>query len=336
MPPGSRPRPSLHTLRATPDISGLHRAEQGKRAPDRDETAQQNYYKGTVIRSWSRHAGLFDLCCRGHPGTTRGGHYAARLVGVKLAYDDTGSGHCVVLLHGHPFDRTLWEPQVAALTDSFRVLVPDLRGFGRSPVTPGCVTMRELAADIEELLDDLGIESAAPVGLSMGGLVTMELAAARPQRYWAIGLVATTVEPPTPQDRVTRLERADAVERDGMGVLVDYMHAGLYGPACPPAIRGRVDAMMAATSPAGAAAALRGRADRPDYRPLLARLDIPAFVCGGSADPWSDNAVMAEIAACLKHPEVVVIEDVAHLPNLEAERDFNETLRAFLLSHAPA
>lgn len=255
---------------------------------------------------------------------------------MRLAYDDAGSGHCVVLIHGHPFDRTLWEPQVAALSDSFRVLVPDLRGFGRSPVTPGSVTMRELAADIEELLDGLGIQSAAAVGLSMGGLVTMELAAARPERYWAIGLVATTVEPPTPQDRVTRRERADAVERDGMGVLVDYMHSGVYGPACPPAIRARVDAMMAAISPAGAAAALRGRAERPDYRPLLARLGIPALVCGGSADPWSDNAVIAQIAACLKRPEVVVIDGVGHLPNLEAERGFNEALRAFLLSHAPA
>jgi 3-oxoadipate enol-lactonase len=255
---------------------------------------------------------------------------------VRLAYDDAGSGHCVVLIHGHPFDRTLWEPQVAALSDSFCVLVPDLRGFGQSPVTPGSVTMRELAADVEELLDGLGIQSAATVGLSMGGLVTMELAAARPERYWAIGLVATTVEPPTPDDRMTRLQRADAVERDGMGVLVDYMHSGLYGPACPPAIRARVDAMMAAISPIGAAAALRGRAERPDYRPLLARLDIPALVCGGSADPWSDDAVIAEIAACLEHPEVVEIDGVGHLPNLEAERDFNEALRAFLLSHAPA
>jgi 3-oxoadipate enol-lactonase len=255
---------------------------------------------------------------------------------VKLAYDDAGSGHCVVLIHGHPFDRTLWEPQVAALSDSFRVLVPDLRGFGQSPVTPGSVTMRELAADIEELLDDLGIESAAAVGLSMGGLVTMELAAARPERYWAIGLVATTVEPPAPHDRLTRFQRADAVERDGMPVLVNYMHSGLYGPACPPAIRARVDAMMSAISPAGAAAALRGRADRPDYRPMLARLDIPALVCGGSADPWSDDVVIADIAACLKHPEVMVIDGVGHLPNLEAERDFNDALRAFLLTHARA
>jgi 3-oxoadipate enol-lactonase len=254
---------------------------------------------------------------------------------VKLAFDDAGRGDCVVLIHGHPFDRTLWAPQVVALSDGFRVVAPDLRGFGRSPVTPQLVTMREYAADVEELLDGLEIARAAIVGLSMGGLVAMELAAARPERYWAIGLVATTMEPPTARDRATRLERAAAVDRDGMAVLVDYMHTGLYGPACPPAVRARVDAMMAAAPPAGAAAALRGRAERPDYRPLLADLDIPALVCAGSADPWSTHAVTAEIAASLKRQETVIIDGVGHLPNLEAEPKFNRALEAFLRAHAP-
>jgi 3-oxoadipate enol-lactonase len=252
------------------------------------------------------------------------------LLRVRLAYDDAGSGECVVLIHGHPFDRTLWDPQVAALRDDFRVLVPDLRGFGRSPVTPHRVSMRELADDIEALLDELAIARAAVVGLSMGGLVVMELATGRPERYWALGLIATTAEPPTARERETRIERAAAVERDGMGVLIDYMHTGLYGPSCPPAVRARVDAMMAAAPPAGAAAALRGRAERPDYRPLLAGLDTPAFVCAGTADPWSTAAVTAEIVSCLKRPDVAVFDGVGHLPNLEAEEGFNQALLAFL------
>jgi 3-oxoadipate enol-lactonase len=170
----------------------------------------------------------------------------------------------------------------------------------------------------------------------MGGLVTMELAGSCPERCWAIGLVATTAEPVTPREQVTRRERADAVERDGMQVLVDYMHTGLYGPGCLPAIRARVDAMMLAASPAGAAAALRGRADRPDYRPVLAGLDIPALVCAGSEDPWSNRAVTGEILACLKHPELVMIDGAGHLPNLEAEHEFNDALRDFLRAHSPA
>jgi 3-oxoadipate enol-lactonase len=134
---------------------------------------------------------------------------------------------------------------------------------------------------------------------------------------------------------VVRLERAAAVEQAGMTVLVDYLHTGLYGPACPPSVRTRIDAMMSAAPPAGAAAALRGRAERPDYRPLLSELGIPALVCTGSADPWADPAVTAEIVASLKHPETVVIDGAGHLPHLEAEGEFNQTLRAFLRAHAP-
>jgi len=255
---------------------------------------------------------------------------------VELAYDDAGTGECVVLVHGHPFDRTLWDPQLPVLSQSFRVIAPDLRGFGRSPVTPGKVTMREYAQDIEELLDELGVAKAAVVGLSMGGLVAMELATAHPRRYWALGLVTTTAEPPSPQDFMTRNERATETEEHGSCVLVAYMHTGVYGPNCPAAVRAKVDAMMADAPAAGAAAALRGRAERPDYRPLLAELDIPALVLTGSADPWSNEKVTAEIVASLQRPELVTIDGAGHLPNLEAEAAFNAALSKFLRAHAPA
>ena len=249
---------------------------------------------------------------------------------MHLAYDDAGSGPCVVLIHGHPFDRTLWHPQLTALAADFRVVAPDLRGFGESPGTGPLVTMRTYAADVEDLLTGLGVQRAAVVGLSMGGLVAMDMATTDPDRYWALGLVTTTAQPADDQDRAARRARADDVERHGMGVLVDYMHTGLYGPHCPDGVRERVDAMMLRASPTGAAAALRGRAERPDYRPLLARLDLPAFVCTGSADPWSTSEVTAEIVEHLRRPELLTIDGVGHLPNLEAPDTFNRALRTFL------
>jgi pimeloyl-ACP methyl ester carboxylesterase len=93
--------------------------------------------------------------------------------------------------------------------------------------------------------------------------------------------------------------------------------------------------MMAAARVLGAAAALRGRAERPDYRPVLRQLDIPAFVCTGSEDPWSNETVTAEIVAHLQRPELVIIDGVGHLPNLEAEAVFNRALTGFLTRHAP-
>jgi 3-oxoadipate enol-lactonase len=147
--------------------------------------------------------------------------------------------------------------------------------------------------------------------------------------------VTTTAEPVSPDERALRRERADLVERDGMQVLVDYMHTGVYGPRCPRAVRNRVDAMMASAPVQGAAAALRGRAERPDYRPKLRQLDVPAFVCTGSDDPWSSETVTAEIVEHLQRRELVVVDGAGHLPNLEAEDVFNSALVGFLTRHAP-
>ena len=264
------------------------------------------------------------------------GKGTAPLMEMPLAHDMAGAGPCVVLVHGHPFDRTLWHPQVPALAQQFRVVVPDLRGFGESPVTTGVVAMAEHARDVEDLLARLNVDRAAVIGLSMGGLVAMELATRHPERWWALGLVATTAEPVAAHEPAVRRDRADQIERNGMQVLIDYMHDGLYGSRATPAIREFVDAMMARTSAHGAAAALRGRAGRPDYRPRLAALDLPTLVCTGSEDPWSNAKVTSELVAHLRHPETLLLEGVGHLPNLEAEETFNEALIDFLGRHAPA
>jgi 3-oxoadipate enol-lactonase len=248
----------------------------------------------------------------------------------ELAYDDAGSGPAVVLIHGHPFNRSMWAPQVAALRGAFRVIAPDLRGFGGSPVTPGTVTMGELADDVTRLLDRIGVGPAAIVGLSMGGLVVMELAAAHPDRWWAVGLVATTAQAVTGAEQADRRARADLAERDGMAPIARGMNERLYGPDPDPGLVADITAMMLATSPPGAAAAFRGRALRPDYRPALGELDVDAFVCVGDRDTWSDAAVTQELVASLRRPRLLVLPGVGHLPNLERPERFNAELASFL------
>jgi 3-oxoadipate enol-lactonase len=248
----------------------------------------------------------------------------------ELAYDDVGAGPAVVLIHGHPFNRSMWAPQLAALRPAYRVIAPDLRGFGDSAVTPGTVTMRELAGDVERLLDRIGVGPAAIVGLSMGGLVVMELAAAHPDRWWALGLVATTAQPVTGAEQADRRARADLAERAGMPPIAQGMNERLYGPAPDPGLVARITAMMLATSPAGAAAAFRGRALRPDYRPALRDLDVDAFVCVGDQDTWSDAAVTQELAGSLRRPRLLVLPGIGHLPNLESPERFNAELARFL------
>jgi pimeloyl-ACP methyl ester carboxylesterase len=254
----------------------------------------------------------------------------ACVTAADLAYDDAGDGQVVVFLHGHPFNRTMWAPQLAAFRDRYRVIVPDLRGYGESPVTPGTVTMAELAADVRCLLDREGIGPAALVGLSMGGLVLMELAAAQPDRWWALGFVATTARPTSPAEVTDRLARAQLAEEQGMFPLAEDMAAHLFGPAPAEALTRQIMDMMLATNPLGAAAALRGRAQRPDYRPMLATLRTSSLVCVGDNDFYSTAPVTEELLSSLHDPQQVVMEGVGHMPNLERAADFNALLGDFL------
>src|ERR1051325_2446369 len=173
---------------------------------------------------------------------------------VDLAHDDTGDGPVVVLIHGHPFNRGMWAPQLTALRARFRVIAPDLRGYGDSPVTPGTVPMAQLAADVGHLLDRKGIASAALVGLGGGGCVVRELAMPQPERWWAYGFIATTAQRVTEQERAARLDSARTMDEQGMRPVAGQMAARLFGPAPSDELRQTIMAMMLATDPAAAAA----------------------------------------------------------------------------------
>jgi pimeloyl-ACP methyl ester carboxylesterase len=254
---------------------------------------------------------------------------------VDLAHDDVGDGPVVVLIHGHPFNRGMWAPQLAALRDRFRVIAPDLRGYGDSPVTPGTVPMAQLAADVGHLLDRKRIATAALAGLSMGGLVVMELAAAQPERWWAYGFIATTAHRLTGDERAVRMDSAQTMDEQGMRPVAEQMAARLFGPGPSEKLTQEIMAMMLATNPAGAAAAVRGRAERPDYQPVLKSITAPALVCAGDHDAYSTAEITGELAGCLPDPEVVIMEGVGHLPNLERPDAFNEHLVHFLTRSLP-
>jgi 3-oxoadipate enol-lactonase len=92
---------------------------------------------------------------------------------IQIAYTEAGVGRPVVLIHGYPFNRSLWNEQVAVLSSSYRVITPDLRGFGETDSSQGPATMSRMADDVARLMDHLGIAQALIGGLSMGGYVAL-------------------------------------------------------------------------------------------------------------------------------------------------------------------
>lgn len=254
---------------------------------------------------------------------------------APLAYEERGSGPAIVLVHGHPFDRAMWVGQLDSLRDAFRVVAPDLPGYGESTPRGETITPRGLADAVVELMDAIEVDRATVVGLSLGGLVAMELGLGSPERVSGLVLTATTAAPLTPEEAETRRSTAAQLERDGMFDHALEMAGRLFGPAArrDPQLVLDVLGTMLTTSPAGASAALRGRAERPAYDRLLRDLRVPVLVVAGDADSFSTAEVTAQLVASLPDPEVLILPGVGHLPNLEAPDRFDAAVRAFVTAH---
>ncbi|MDI3384726.1 alpha/beta hydrolase [Streptomyces sp. B-S-A8] len=252
--------------------------------------------------------------------------------GVRIAYDAVGPSDAtpVVLIHGHPFDRTLWAPQLAALAPDFHVIAPDLRGYGASTVVPGTTPLDVFARDIASLLDRLGVRRFVLVGISMGGQIAMECVRLFGDRITALVLADTSPAPETDEGRSWRRALAERLLREGMKPYADEVLHQMVAPHSAPEVQDHVHRMMCGTDPEGAAAALRGRAERPDYRPLLTRLPVPALLVVGAEDAYTPVAEAEALHAALPQSTLQVIEGAAHLPNLERPQEFNAALRRFL------
>src|SRR5262245_62660434 len=107
---------------------------------------------------------------------------------VTIGYDDFGRGDPVVFVHGHPFDRSMWQPQIDAFADRHRIVAADLRGFGQSTVLPDTMPWSAFADDIAALLDHLAIERVVLCGLSMGGQIVIEVQRRSPHTIRGVAL----------------------------------------------------------------------------------------------------------------------------------------------------
>lgn len=257
----------------------------------------------------------------------------AHVRGIDFAYDDHGDGPAVLLVHGHPFDRTMWAPQVATFVDRYRLLVPDLRGYGESPVPDGVTLLDEMALDLAHLLDHLGVERAVVCGLSMGGQVAMEFARLFPARLAGLALCDTDARAETAESRTARLSMAARLEREGMAGyvedgLADFLHARTLRER--PVVVAHMRRMMLGTPSLGAARAQRGRADRRDHLAALGSVQVPSLVVVGDADAFTPVPVARQIAEALPAAELAVVEGTGHVPNLEDPAAFDDVFGAFL------
>lgn len=257
----------------------------------------------------------------------------ARINEFEMAFGDDGEGMAVVLIHGFPLQRAIWAPQVEALKTRFRVITPDLRGFGESAVTLGPYTMEMLAADVHALLQRLGVRSAVIGGHSMGGYVTLAFARQYPEMIRGLVLVNTRASADNAEGRARRQAAATTARQQGALAVADDMLPKLLAPVTlqqQPRLAAQVRQIMAGAAVESLANAQLGMAGRRDSQDVLEGLYLPALVIAGAEDrliPLTESEAMAR---AVPGARLVVLENAGHLACLEAPAAFNGALWEFL------
>ncbi len=237
----------------------------------------------------------------------------------------------MVLIHGFPFDAELWDPQFEALGREYRLIAPDLRGFGNSSATTE-YSIGAFAEDIAGLLDRLEVERAVVGGLSMGGYTALELLRHHRARVMALVLADTRAEADAPEIRARREAQQDQVIASGSDSLVDAFLQTILSeetrsdrPRVVDALKGLMEQPDA--SWIGGLEAMKNRRDSSD---LLGAIDIPTLIVVGEHDAVTPVEVARAMHDGVRGSRLVVIEGAGHISNLESPAAFNAALKSFV------
>jgi pimeloyl-ACP methyl ester carboxylesterase len=249
--------------------------------------------------------------------------------GARLWVEEEGTGPAVLFIHGGLGDLRLWEPQARALSERFRCIRLDLRLYGRSE-SPGVAF--SWVEDIVGVLDALGVERAALVGLSFGGALVLDTALEHPERVWALAHVAGAVSG-LPIDAYTEEQEAAYEAADESGDL-DTAMAIDFAVWAPLGADDTLRELWRATPDARGIPDGAEPAPRPDSHERLSEIVVPTLVVLASLDPPGLQEIDRRVARTVPGARLVEVDSDHYLTLREADR-ISELLIEFLSDAAP-
>ncbi|HPF37410.1 MAG TPA: alpha/beta hydrolase [Phycisphaerae bacterium] len=250
--------------------------------------------------------------------------------GIEMAYSDVGAGPVVLCVHGFPLSHRLWASTAERLSNRFRLIAPDLRGFGASTAT-ATASMADYADDLAALLDALGVsEPVVVMGLSMGGYVTFEFVRRHARRVRALVLADTQSGADTPEKAASRMEGAARVLAEGNQWVVDGMAPILFAEDAPKTLVQEWREIMLATNPQGTSAGMRAMADRIDSATTFAQIQCPTLVVVGELDAIAPPKVARIMAEGIEGARLEILPGVGHMAPVEAPYEYARIVGDFL------
>lgn len=260
----------------------------------------------------------------------------AQTNGIETYYELHGKEGMpwLVLSHSLACSARMWDEQIAAFQDKYRILAYDTRGHGSSQAPAGAYTLEQLADDLKALLDRLGISRAHYCGLSMGGMIGQTYALKYPGTFATLVLADTTSRMPAEAQPAWQ-DRIRTAEAKGMQPLVEPTLARWftepYRKAQPQTMQ-RIGNLIGSTPVAGYVGCCHA-IPKIDLTSRLKDIRTPILIIVGEDDPGTPVAMSKEIHENAPGSKLVVLPKAAHLSNIEQSAAFNRALDEFLKAH---
>jgi 3-oxoadipate enol-lactonase len=240
-----------------------------------------------------------------------------------IEYQSGGRGQSVVMLHPYPFDHEVYLPQIdAANSGELRceIIAPRFPGFGGSAWPddhPPVLRVEDLAHEVTQLIEHLGLDRPVLVGAGFGGYVALQVLASDPSRFPGGMVMACKPKPDALENRPERARVATAALTEGSGAVADLLAVSSLSPTQRDARESQARDLILRADPRALAAGMWGIHLRPDPSPTLPRLTMPIFAAVGADDPVCSVADATQLAGRLPEGLLRVIPDCGHAPPLE-------------------
>ncbi len=255
---------------------------------------------------------------------------------ITVCYDDFGEGETpIIFIHGFPFDKLSWQPQLQELKSKFRVIAYDLRGFGNSTIGNSNGSIDLFADDLVHFMNKLEIKRAIVCGLSMGGYILLNAIVRYPQRFEAIILCDTQCIADSKEGKENRKKSISEILAGNLNAFTDGFISKVFSEKSLQTkgdIVEKVRSTIFSTKTESIAKTLRILAEREESCSTLPRIICPTLILCGREDAITPIAQAEILHGAISYSQLEIIEDAGHLSNLEQPDKFNKHIFDFISS----
>ncbi len=260
----------------------------------------------------------------------------AKLSEISISYNDIGEGEIpVIFIHGFPFDKSMWSPQLGVVGEERRAISYDLRGFGRSEPGIQKFSIRLFADDLIEFMDVMNIQKAIGCGLSMGGYILLNAVTRFPERFDSIVLCDTQCIADSPQAKEGRMKTIETINNNGVSGFADgFLQKAFWKGTLDnkPEIVQPIRDIINSTAPSAITSTLIALAERDEVCSKLNGIDLPTLVLCGVEDVITPVEQSKVLQSSIPGASLQILNEAGHLSNLEQEEAFNDHLMNFIRS----